>query len=484
MSQGEKRVLIPAGAEGFPVRAQGDFIFVRACSFPIRVIVDGQPITMEAGEKRVFKRKNPIEMAFSDFQVDNLSTVAQQVTFITGEGDFEKIIVSGELNVSAYVNTATFGVSKSLPMETTKTVGIDDLTPRTINAGTEVTNTGAQSGAVTQAAFYFDGSCYGIDHLNIYRFTEATAPGTVDETLPLSNMASFGITATNNNAVYGAVADKNTGNVYFFGGFEKYLYKFSIGSRAVSRVSLTPLMSSQIAYGRGLGLVGRELVAYDKNLNGADGVGGDGRVGSLVFWNIDTNEKRTVPLQNVPGKTYVDIGYIAPDGNFHICGAGTSNRLIFSLDGTYLGEENGWISSGLHGGFLPDGVNSITRDTGNTGWAIKAFKQVQVAGSIFVQDGADTSTRKIIYLDSAPNYYPKNSGAVVVGQILTSVMKYLNPAKSFALDFVTSFKFSDGNAIRKYDSGTQSFALRGFVDNFPVFLDSEVTVGFLPEFFE
>ena len=110
-SQGEKKIFLEAGQKGYPVRAAGDFVYVRSAPKPIRVIIDGQPIVMEAGEKRRIPRSEVGQLGFDSFEVDNLSDSPQSVTLVVGEGDYEKLIVSGQLNVSAYISTSVNGES-------------------------------------------------------------------------------------------------------------------------------------------------------------------------------------------------------------------------------------------------------------------------------------------------------------------------------------------------------------------------------------
>lgn len=98
MSQGDKRVYLKAGQKNLPVRAGGDFLFLKEAIRPVRVLVDGQPIVMRPGAKQRIPRKEPGKLAFNSFDVDNLSDeFDMSVTFVVGVGDYDEQIFSGDV---------------------------------------------------------------------------------------------------------------------------------------------------------------------------------------------------------------------------------------------------------------------------------------------------------------------------------------------------------------------------------------------------
>ena len=91
MSQRDIRVLVPAGGS-VVVSAPGEFIYLKDCARALTVRVNGQAINMERGEKR----REPGR--FDQFTVDNSSaTLPTAAVFVVGLGDYEKLIVSGEI---------------------------------------------------------------------------------------------------------------------------------------------------------------------------------------------------------------------------------------------------------------------------------------------------------------------------------------------------------------------------------------------------
>lgn len=99
MSNGEIKKTIPAGEET-PIQKGGDFIFCKFAEKPVRVLVNGQPVTMRAGDNRRFPRKNPGSPAFDGFIVGNDGAAPVAAIFVVGEGDFNSQIVTGELTVA------------------------------------------------------------------------------------------------------------------------------------------------------------------------------------------------------------------------------------------------------------------------------------------------------------------------------------------------------------------------------------------------
>lgn len=473
MSQGEKRVLLPAGAEGFPVRAQGDFIFVRACSFPIRVIVDGQPITMEAGEKRVFKRKNPLEMAFSDFQVDNLSTVAQQVTFITGEGDFEKIIVSGELNVSAYVNTAGNGQAKSLPFGITKTIGVDSLAVVEDVAQTLIYTSHSTITTGAQAVFWFDGFFYALDSTHLHKFNALTTTGTVDAEIALGDGAA------NIAAIWprGAAA-RSDGRVFFHGGGK--LFSLSMGDYSVKTELVTfGVDDFKNPMPGGAMILDRYYYAYcrvDDNSNGDDDY--------FLVYDTYTEQVTTKNISGL-GTLFPNGGMASLDGKIVTASNGNSNWMVIDVSGDvgiYEGFHPTLKMSTVARAFSADGRYGAY--TSGDLCAIRTAQNRTFYGALYVQDGSDTATRKIVNLDSAPDYFARGAGHVLNISPADLVLKAYGYNVENYLDYVTEVSASDGYIYKTVGSGTQTFALRGLSDLMPVFMESEVSFKILPEFFE
>jgi len=101
MSQRDISKLLGVG-ETMPIQAAGDFIFLKESALPVRVLIDGQPIIMRAGDKRRLARNDANEMAFNGFEVENLSTTNPvQIVLVVGQGDYNSQIIHGTIETSA-----------------------------------------------------------------------------------------------------------------------------------------------------------------------------------------------------------------------------------------------------------------------------------------------------------------------------------------------------------------------------------------------
>lgn len=107
-SQGDKLVYLQPGQKGLPVRAAGDFVFLKSAEREVRVIIDGQPVVMRSGDKRRVNRSEPGRLAFDSFEVDNSSdTLPLQCVFVVGEGDYDSQIIRGEIKAVPGVRRAS-----------------------------------------------------------------------------------------------------------------------------------------------------------------------------------------------------------------------------------------------------------------------------------------------------------------------------------------------------------------------------------------
>ncbi len=109
MSNHDAPVFLQPGQEGLPVRAGGDFIFVKSADRPIRVRVNEQSVLMRAGDKRRFNRSpdNPREPAFTSFEVDNPDATAPLTCiFVVGLGDYNAQIITGEVTITPGIQAA------------------------------------------------------------------------------------------------------------------------------------------------------------------------------------------------------------------------------------------------------------------------------------------------------------------------------------------------------------------------------------------
>ena len=112
-SQRELNFYLEAGASLNVPANEYDFIFLKRAIRPINVIVEGQTILMDVGEKRRFV--SPIKNMVLQ-NPDATRPIAVQL--VVGRGDYEKLIVSGQVVASTKLTTA----DGSLIDDTRKTV--------------------------------------------------------------------------------------------------------------------------------------------------------------------------------------------------------------------------------------------------------------------------------------------------------------------------------------------------------------------------
>ena len=463
-SQGEKKIFLEAGQKGYPVRAAGDFVYVRSAASPIRVIIDGQPITMEAGEKRKIPRSNVGSLGFDSFEVDNLSDVAQSVTFVVGEGDYEKLIVSGELNASAYVTTSANGVNPSLPSEITKTVGLLNTNELTVTQGQDKqTGPVNNGGGLSFASFWFDDEFYGLDKLNLYTIdTTQNGVHKATQALDVSNV-NFGFT---DYVQCAGVTDGGT--VYFKVGND--VCKFSLHDRVV-------LYAKKNVFTKSTGAVGGFIYDNFFYLNDYDTVTNNHRVAVL---NIDDLSYHFLNHDDFSNRIHT-----RNDRKIYAGILGGMPEKVFDLAGNYLYDDNSGLLGVSQGDitYSPLGDLAVTSFTDR--FDTKYAKAATYYGEIYVQNGADVATRKSVLLDEPMEFFPRGAGTVITGSVIKHILKAIRRGEnSNYLDYLVSVSFTDGNNTKKISSGTQTWALRSIRDDISLFLESELTLELLPEFFD
>lgn len=93
-------ISVPAGAE-FPVKAAGDYIYCKFSTHPVRVMVNQEPVLMEAGDKW------RVAGGFTYCTVTNPDPERAALVRLTiGEGDFQRQIVQGEITVNPGIRKA------------------------------------------------------------------------------------------------------------------------------------------------------------------------------------------------------------------------------------------------------------------------------------------------------------------------------------------------------------------------------------------
>ena len=455
-SQGEKKAYLEGNQKGYPVRAGGDFVYLRKAVFPVRVIIDGQPITMEAGEKRRIPRKEPGRQAFDSFEVDNTSDVAQSVTFVVGEGDYEKVIVSGELNVSAYVTSAGNGVSASLPEEITKTMGLINATEQDVVKGTIKQDSAVNTGAgFCFASFVYESEFYGMDNDNLYQLDTAAAAFKSTTALDWT-----GIVRDSSQNVHCAGVTAG-GTVYFKHGND--LYKFSLYDLKVRLLLSGVFGNSTTNLG---GFVHKGYFYFSDFL----------LVDRVVVYEIATNSYSVWSHANLK-KTIYSRG----DGKVYSASIGSSDEYEFTLAGDYVANNVG-AGYSSQAGSLVSHDGSIALTSQNNFYRFVWAKSATYYGEVYIENTGDAATRKNILLDEPFEFAPILSKTRMTGRVVRVIMRMLLQTDGAGyLDSVVAFEWTDGYNTRKISGGTQTWQLRDIDDDISILLDSEFTLTRLPE---
>lgn len=90
-AQTDVKKLIPADS-GLNLDIRGEFVFLKNAAGKIRVTIHNEPVEMEAGDYR------RVIQPFSSVEVQNLTGVDQLVEFVIGFGEYNRLIVRGDIS--------------------------------------------------------------------------------------------------------------------------------------------------------------------------------------------------------------------------------------------------------------------------------------------------------------------------------------------------------------------------------------------------
>ncbi|WNZ54163.1 hypothetical protein QT397_14805 [Microbulbifer sp. MKSA007] len=496
---------------GIPVTVEvgGEFVFIDQGD-DIEIRIDGMIMPR--------RRAGDVMRGSSAFsRVTLTSDTDQTVDIVVGFGEYNRLIVSGEMNISAYVTTGR-GVSSVLPMAITKTVGLES-TDQWFAAGgsyfkhsiddanTECTQTGG--------IFYWDGSFYAIfpEGLARYEVGDYLVEPTSAQTQPTEFIAWAGgeeiphttfSEHSENSRCTGATITKS-GEIYFhmngalWWSHIETLELFNMsGENLTNPVQVHDGVTDSDNYCT-IGLSGNSYywiqLIYDENDN-TDGYF------YLVGVDIDSRHVTTTKLGNGvftinSGATF-NYGFVEDSGALIVYvdqGAEREGLYEFDTSGTLIGE---WFNHTFMGNEInyPFGATEVYGAAlspdkklvcyGESGEVVVGLsKSTSVYATLYIQDGSDTATRVYHTIDDWRSIFSRNGGKIIYGGVIQAMLSVVNEGVTDNyLDYITSVEFYDGRLTRKYDTGTQSFAQRGVTDGFPYFLESSVTIEILPEFFD
>ncbi len=458
MSQKDIPIAIPAGQEkNLPVN-EYDFLFLKSAPYEITVTIDQQPLKMQKGDVTE-------QSGMKSITLTNNGSVDIIVTVTVGKGRYNRVIVSGELNVSAYVSSEAIGESKSLPLAITKTVGVIDTVEETVLAGQSIQNANTGPAGNRFAVTQHDGEFYAVHQDNLYRFNKAAGGWAATLAWDLTSIGgswpghifSAGVTAG--------------GTIYMIAGSS--LYRASLNDRSVVLLQANIVVGTSSA--RGGGLLNNKFYFSEKYYDA--GITQD--VNYLRWYDLETGGTGSIAVPVSYGqRLYVRGDYLYMSNN----GSDTHNKLNPET-GDLIEEVTGL------GTFTGGLAFSETEDFcfyGDTSEYDYGYSDAgQKYGTIYVENTGDSSTRKEVLLKEPVEWFTRGADTVMTGAILKPIFKgiALNEGDSY-LDDVVSFAWTDGITQKKLDGGTKTLKLRGIDDYFSIALTSEVSVSLIGEAFE
>ncbi|MFC6631650.1 hypothetical protein [Microbulbifer taiwanensis] len=449
----------------------------QSCEF---VFIDqGQDLDIRVGNSRLSGRRAG-DFARFDKPVDVVEIMSpydQVVKLVLGFGEFSRLIVSGELNVSQYIQTRGNGQALSMPFDLTKTVGQLSLGEQFYAAGSQIQliSSGVQPGQ--RASFYFRGNWYAFDGdgngaYSLYQFNERSTG--IDATHALDKTGvTFGF-----GGVKGAAASPS--GVVVFRHYRD-LYMFRVGEYAVNRVA-----SNAFTYlsGHGGYYLDGKYYFLDSEVDAPE------PNGAIVVFDLDGGTVDRIAIPYSPPSENNNMIFLR--GNLLYIGNGS---FYATYDPTavqfeeYLGSVPGLQVGGVSGSgmaFNADGTIYCKGWVSGPGYTLNYIDDLTTYGEIYSQDGADIGTRKTAFLMSPVDHFPENGGHIVTGPVIEAVLRTLGDYNTDNYqDYLTAVRFNDGSVTRTVGSGTQSYSLRGInAEKLPIFLESEITLTMLPEFFD
>ena len=445
-SQRDLKLIIPANGVLNP-NAQGDFIFVKDAAVAVHVFLHDQEIEMERGDVRKVTRP------FEKFTIENRTANDVAVRLVVGFGDYNRLIVQGEMNVSAYVRSSGNGISAALPDRITKEIGLDNNNEVELFAGTVVTD----SPAVTYAGavFLWDDEFYAVDSSNLYRLDKVN-DGVFADTVALSS----GLPGHARGA-----AVNTRGEIFV--STEHEIYKIAFDGTNFGSVA---------------------------NMGGTSFGGGGGSLGDVVYFSdYYTDAYGIFEYNTITGDTRL-VKDAVNNGQMLGVRDGVLYRLAYGGGGGHAvdpvtleidpDETAIFVGAQRQTAFSPmDDLAATGNQGASSTFSVRNASDITHYGKIWVQEVGDPTTRRYLALLEEYIWYPRNGKTVMVGQVLKAIMASIERNySSDYLDRVVSITYSDGLNTHLISSGTQSWALRGLEDEIHLALDSQVIIELLPPF--
>ncbi|WP_127455153.1 hypothetical protein [Streptomyces sp. B29(2018)] len=430
---------------------QGRDLVVRCDS----VIHDG----VQAGDK--IRPSAPFD------RITLISAYDQVIRIRAGWGDWDRLIVSGELNISSYVTSRGRGVEDSLPMELVREVGGSvGETPYLVGT-VEYVSPVETAADISGGAFWFVDRYYhyGGSSDRIYTFNADTTNGEYIEIIPVGGsvgdadlLQSLGVAVTPDGTVFHR---SNAGN----------LYTMSMGEWNVGLVRNGVYESNH--YKNGLYYFGGRLYSISKTGTQIQSVNTEG--GDL---------RNDAAINNASASNICGIGNLVwVDGGGGAWGAWRCYKI--NSDGTLSRNQSEDILSPAQTSnvrcFSPDRLHCL-RLPGNGTMTIEHLTNVTTYGEIWHQPKGDPARRTVVPQFEKLRYFNSAAGVSIKYDWLGAI---LGNESSAYLDYLTGYKYENATVEKEISSGTQTFGYRGIeVPEFAALDGSEIRISILPSYFD
>lgn len=480
------------------------------CEF---VFIDqGEDLDFVVGDSRLSGRKAG-DFARFDRPVESVRVVSpydQTVKLVLGFGEFSRLIVSGELNVSSYVTTGR-GENLSLPMDVTKRVGLVDGVSITVEDATvNLTDGGsiADAGTRDPFLFWYQGSFWRAYHNALVRYA--------DDFQSIAETRSYtSVPAEIQDSDWVGGGATEGGRVYFWAknaSNRVVVYTFDIDELIVTEITNSDMPNESTNWSvdrKAAGVMGTRIYYWiDPSNTNAN----SGNRGKFAYYDFASGNAGHIDMTWGNGPDYAEYSSNTSRGSYsfidpagYLCvgldqgsgfGAYPSNSYArYTPDGVFVDVKQflfpiGSTNIGNHQTLAISGDGRYVALSGS-GERVFYMENRTTYGELYVQDGSDTATRRTRILTEPLAAVPIADGKyTVTSGLVRSVMSLLrgdfNPAGADYLDWLTAIGFTDRYGVpRRYDSGTKTLFGRGITDeNMPIVIEGDLTLGILPEFFD
>ncbi|ACR12742.1 hypothetical protein TERTU_1440 [Teredinibacter turnerae T7901] len=453
------KYLEPGLAVNVPLNSD-EFVYVKDAPREIDVTINQQVLKMERGDKSRFSA--PVD----ELVLLNPHDVRIRVVLTVGRGDYEKLVVSGELSLAENIRTNALG-SINMPVEFTKTFGLVSDVQVVHAANTVISTTpiiDVTGSNFARAFFEWDNKIYLIDNTHIYIYDYAA---NLVGTKALSNSLQY---------ICGGDVDPVSGNAYVVE--RNGIVRINLYSGDVFSV----YNEAGFYFGCGLGahIVGGELVFIRAKTTAGDSY----KANEVLYrYPLGADEVNALPLTGFGGNYTQNLSIDRERGELLQSGSGSHVYQAFDMRSQrYLGERRFAVTHS--GGYLSRKKNNFITSKNNS-IEVCTVDAIEYAARLYIQDGEDETTRREFSIAGDYGFLSRNSGVVLRGNIVAAILQGLDIGGGLAsnyLDYVVSLKYTDGNYTLLRDAGSSSFAYRGYEDIGELLLESEVTIRLLPQY--